>query len=89
LTILEIYQRTCHIGNMTKTPKRPRDVSQLAKMMVDIASGETSGVPENPASASERGKLGGLKGGKARAKNMSPAERSAAAKKAAISRWGR
>jgi|GEM_PF-4494347 len=26
---------------MTKTPKRPKDVSQLAKMVVDIASGET------------------------------------------------
>jgi len=25
---------------LTKPPKRPRDVSQLAKMMVDIASGE-------------------------------------------------
>jgi hypothetical protein len=24
---------------MTKKPKRPRDVNQLAKMMVDIASG--------------------------------------------------
>ena len=30
---------------MTKPPKRPRDVSQLDKMMVDIASGETETLP--------------------------------------------
>jgi hypothetical protein len=34
------------------------------------------------------GKLGGLKGGKARAAKLSPERRSAIAKKAADSRWG-
>jgi hypothetical protein len=29
---------TCHIGGMAKTPKRPRDPNQLAKMVVDIAT---------------------------------------------------
>ena len=29
-----------HIAAMAKTPKRPRDVNQLAKMVVDIATGE-------------------------------------------------
>ena len=73
---------------MTKIPKRPRDVNQLAKMMVDIASGE--GKPEakqDRLSAAERGRLGGLKGGKRRADALSKSEKSAIAKKAAKSRW--
>ena len=50
-------------------PKRPRDVSQLAKMMIDMATGE-SPLPEKPKvkkneAAVARGRLGGLKGGKA------------------------
>lgn len=32
---------------MTKIPKRPRDVNQLAKIMVDVASGETETLPSN------------------------------------------
>ena len=51
---------------MTKQPKRPRDPSQLAKMMVDIASGENvdpspDGKQKDPA-AVKRGRAGGLKG---------------------------
>jgi hypothetical protein len=61
--------------------KRPRDINQLAKFIVDLSTGEAE-LPEcqlngkNPA-AVERGKLGGQKGGKARAKKLSAAERSA------------
>ena len=29
---------SCHIQGMTKHPKRPRDVNQLAKMIVDEAT---------------------------------------------------
>ncbi len=35
------------------------------------------------------GKLGGAKGGKTRAKNMTPEERSEAARKAANARWAK
>ena len=38
--------------------------------------------------AQELGRLGGLKGGRARAEKLSAEERSAIAKKAAIKRWG-
>ena len=72
-----------------KKPKRPRDVSQLAKMMVDIASGEalpTAERTKDPA-AVERGRVGGLKGGKARAKALSPEDRQKQAVLAAHSRW--
>lgn len=43
---------------------------------------------KNPAAVA-LGKLGGRKGGKARAKNMTPEERSEAARKAAKARWAK
>ena len=73
-------------------PKRPRDVNQLAKAIVDIATGqEPEPKPErekNPAAVA-LGKLGGAKGGRARAEALTPEQRSEIAKKAAAKRWGR
>lgn len=70
--------------------KRPRDASQLAKLIVDIASGEVEDKPDygdkNPA-AVELGRLGGKKGGKARAESMTPEQRRELARKAASARW--
>ncbi len=78
---------------MDKKPKRPHDVSQLAKMMVDIASGENVAAmldekQKDPAAVA-RGRAGGLKGGKARASILQSAERQAIAKKAAEKRWNK
>ena len=49
--------------------KRPRDTNQLAKWVVDQSVGELSdpNAGKNPA-AVELGRLGGLEGGKARAR---------------------
>ena len=71
---------------MTDRPKRPRDTNQLAKLIVDLATGEASeaDAPEK----AEGQQRGGLKGGKARADKLSPEERSAIAQKAAKARWG-
>jgi hypothetical protein len=73
-----------------RSSKRPRDSNQLAKLIVDIATGEVEDTPEdtgkNPA-AVELGRKGGLKGGKARAENMTPEQRKEAAKRAARARW--
>lgn len=73
-------------------PKRPRDVNQLAKSIVDIATGqEPEPKPErekNPAAVA-LGKLGGAKGGRARAEALTPEQRSEIAKKAAAKRWGK
>ena len=67
--------------------KRPRDANQL---VVDIATGEVDDVPvldgKNPA-AVELGRLGGLKGGKARAAKLSAKRRTEIAKKAAKARY--
>jgi hypothetical protein len=69
----------------------PRDTNQLASLVVGMATGEAPAEPEtgkNPAAVA-LGRLGGLKGGKARAKGMTKKARSEAAKKAAKARWGK
>lgn len=75
---------------MTK-PKRPRDPNQLAKLLVDMATGEAEPDAKTDdgknAAAVALGRLGGLKGGKARAKSLSPKKRQQIAKKAAKARW--
>lgn len=58
--------------------------------MVDIATGQAQDnepdAAKNPAAVA-LGKLGGLKGGKARAKSLSPEKRAEIARKAAETRW--
>jgi hypothetical protein len=67
-----------------KHPKRPRDLNQWAKRMVDLATGEAAEPAPKPA-----GKVrGGEAGGPARAKKLSPERRAEIAKKAANKRWG-
>ena len=66
-----------------KTPDRPRDLSQLAKRIVDISTGEESDEPTEPSTLEERA----AKGGKARADSLTPEERSEIARKAARARW--
>jgi hypothetical protein len=70
--------------------KRSRDFNQLAASIVAEATGKKPVEPEvstkNPA-AVELGRLGGLKGGKARAKKLSPSKRKEIAQKAAKARW--
>jgi hypothetical protein len=80
-----------YVGN--KTGKRGSgrlDVNELAFLAIQQATGQMP-KPEppkekNPAAVT-LGRLGGLKGGKARAESLSPAKRKAIAKKAAEARW--
>ena len=63
-------------------PKRPRDPNALAKAVVDIAVGDAEDVlPQKDA------RKGGLKGGKARARVLTPEQRSEIARAAASARW--
>lgn len=74
---------------MPKHPKRPRDPNQLAKLIVDIASGAvTEPQPEPTTPAQEFARSGGLKGGAARREALSPERRAEIARKAAAKRWG-
>lgn len=68
-----------------KPPKRPRDANQLAKMMVDIATGDFD-QPEMTANKKRASKAGSA-GGPARAKALTPEQRSEIASLAAAARW--
>ncbi len=71
-------------------PKRSStDVNQLAKSILDQVTLEAEAQPEKNPAAVALGRMGGLKGGKARAASLTPAKRKAIAKKAAKTRWGR
>jgi hypothetical protein len=75
---------------VSKLPKRPRDPNQLAKLIVDIATGEATDEPmPETGKKSAAGRAGGLKGGAARAAALSDRQRKQIAKKAAAARWGR
>jgi hypothetical protein len=85
---VEIASQPCHIPSMAKHPKRPRDPNQLAKLIVDIATGAVQDAPQSdkgPMSA--LGRFGGLKGGRARADKLSSERRVEIAKQAAAARW--
>jgi len=76
----------------SRSSRRPPDANQLAKLIVDLATGEVvenSGVSDsgkNPAAVA-LGKLGGRKGGRARAERLTPERRREIAKRAAAARW--
>jgi hypothetical protein len=74
-------------SDMTKHPKRPRDSAQLAKRIVDIATGEIEDGAPPPTPSQEFARKGGLQGGKNRAEKLSPRRRTEIAKKAATTRW--
>lgn len=71
-------------------PKRPRDANQLAKHIVDLATGEAEEPKlddgKDPAAVA-LGRKGGLKGGKARAAKLSKERLSEIGKAGAKARW--
>jgi len=74
--------------------KKSSDINVLASQIVAEATQEPQSQlqalakEKNPAAVA-LGRLGGLKGGKARAKKLSPKKRSEIAKKAAKARWNK
>lgn len=75
---------------MRKRSPKPKDVNEIAHSMMEaIASGGEMPQTEdgkNPLAVA-LGRLGGLKGGHARAAGMTAKQRSESAKKAAAARW--
>ncbi len=75
---------------MKKKTKTPRDINKLASMIVAETTVEEQPENEKPSknpAAVELGRLGGLKGGKARADKLTAAQRRKIAIKAAHARW--
>lgn len=72
---------------MTVRKKKSTDFNILAASIVKEATGEP--IPEKNPYAVALGRLGGLRGGKARAEKLSAKKRKAIAVKAAKTRWGK
>jgi hypothetical protein len=77
-----------------RSRKRPRDLNELARSIVDDAINDEAKVSHYPPETAEKdpaavslGRRGGLKGGKARAEKLTPEQRSEIARKAAQARW--
>lgn len=77
---------------MPDRSRKPRDLNEMAAAIVESATSEEPRPDpdegKNPAAVA-LGRLGGQKGGKARAAKLTPEERSAVAKRAAQARWGK
>lgn len=76
-----------------RSRKRPRDVNELGRQIVDEATGEALPAPDpdegkDPAAVA-LGRKGGLKGGRARAESMTAEQRAESARKAAQARWAK
>lgn len=77
-------------GAMPKRSSTQKDTQQLARSVLDAIVPDAEPVaalPEKNPAAVALGRLGGLKGGKARAESLSKKRRSEIATKAAAARW--
>ena len=89
-----MLDRTCYalfMAKQSKKKKRPADLNLLATSIVEDATNDQPTVDnsgKNPAAVA-LGRLGGLKGGKARAKKLTPEQRKEIARKAAKARWAK
>ena len=89
------WSARCHVVDMPKrssTKPPARDEVQKAYDVIQHVIRQTEGQPEpeeavKHSAAVMLGRLGGLKGGKARAAKLSPARRKVIAQKAAAARW--
>jgi hypothetical protein len=79
------------VGNRSGNRGNGRpDLNQIAFRVVQQATGQMpkdEPPPEKNPAAVTLGRLGGLKGGNARAKKLSPEKRTDIARKAALKRW--
>jgi len=80
----------------SKSPRRPRDPNQLAHQIMLESTGQVPKQrPDQPTELHKNphavalGRLGGQKGGPARAAALTPKKRSQIAAKAAKARWGK
>jgi hypothetical protein len=76
---------------MTKKSKPPRDINQLAAFIAEQATSDSKPdlpeIPQKNPAAVALGRLGGQKGGKARAEKLTPEQRKEIARIAASARW--
>ena len=74
---------------MAKRSKKQFDPSEIARRVLDTVVPDAEPPKEKNPAAVALGRLGGLKGGKARAEKLTAEQRKEIAKKAAQKRWGK
>lgn len=74
-----------------RSRKPPADPAQAAKSILNQLTGDADRIeaPAKDPAAVALGRRGGLKGGQARAKALTPEQRKESARKAAEARWGK
>ena len=72
---------------MPKRSSKPKDENQIAAGILQQLTEEAEKQPEKNPAAVALGRLGGIKGGRARAESLSARKRAEIAKKAAKARW--
>ncbi len=85
-----MLERLCYRWGMEKKKRKQRDIAEIAYQTVQEATQEkpTENIqPQKNPAAVALGRLGGLKGGKARAAKLSSKKRREIAQKAAKTRW--
>jgi hypothetical protein len=89
--VRETLSRIARYLSDVKQTRIPRDPNQRAKAVVELATGQRSPEPvrEKDPAAIARGRLGGAKGGPARAAKLTAEQRSESARRAAKARWVR
>jgi hypothetical protein len=82
---------------MPKRSRKPKDAQQLARRVLDAIVPDAEPAKKKRAKKAEKaknpaavalGRMGGLKGGHARAAKLTKDQRIASAKRAAAARWG-
>lgn len=94
-----MLERICYALRMvkqSKKKKRPADLNLLAASIVEDATNDNPSIikpseekPTKNPHAVALGRLGGLKGGKARAKKLTSQQKKEIAQKAAKARWSK
>jgi len=75
---------------MPKRSRMPTDLNSLAAKITEMATNEQPEPDDGKNQAAVAlGRLGGKKGGKARAESLTPERRKEIAQKAAAARWGK
>jgi hypothetical protein len=84
------------VDKKPRKKKREHDFAVTAFRVVQEATGQTEPEETEPESAEGKnphavalGRLGGLKGGKARSSRLTPEQRKEIARKAALARWNK
>jgi hypothetical protein len=72
----------------TRSSKPKKDVNQIAASILAQVTKEAEAQPAKNPAAVALGRMGGLKGGAARAKSLSKTRRKEIASRAAAARWG-